>query len=65
MQAGLEGAAVATLFAFIPSFALVLALAPVVRSILISRRPAAAVKAVGAVVVAAIAILASRCCRPL
>lgn len=57
-QAGLEGAAVATLFAFIPSFAMVLAVAPCVRSIMISIRPAAALTAVGAVVVAAIAGLA-------
>jgi chromate transporter len=55
--AGLEGAAVATLFAFIPSFAMVLALAPFVRSIMVARRPAAALAAVGAVVVAAIAVL--------
>ena len=48
---------VATLFAFIPSFALVLTLAPFVRSIMISRRPAAALAAVGPVVVAAITTL--------
>jgi chromate transporter len=62
-QAGLEGAAVATLFAFIPSFALVLSLAPFVRALMISRRPAAALNAVGAVVVAAIAVLAVKLAR--
>ena len=62
-QAGLEGAAVATLFAFIPSFAMVLTLAPFVRSVMVSRRPAAAMAAVGAVVVAAIAMLALKLAR--
>lgn len=63
LLAGLEGAAVATLFAFIPSFAMVLTLAPFVRSIMVARRPAAALAAVGAVVVAAIAVLAVKLAR--
>jgi chromate transporter len=58
LQAGLEGAAVATWFAFLPSFAMIFGLAPVVRSI----RPASwlgrAMTAVGAAVVAAIVLLA-------
>lgn len=63
LLAGLEGAGVATLFAFIPSFAMVLTLAPFVRSIMVARRPAAALAAVGAVVVAAIAVLAVKLAR--
>jgi chromate transport protein ChrA len=58
--AGLEGAATATLFAFLPSFAMVLALAPAVRSIRATSRLGRALTAVGAAVVAAIAILAGR-----
>lgn len=63
VSAGLEGAAVATLFAFIPSFAMVLTLAPFVRSFMVARRPAAVMSAVGAVVVAAIGILALKLSR--
>jgi chromate transporter len=58
--AGLEGAATATAFAFIPSFAMILALAPAVRSIHASSRLGRALAAVGAAVVAAIALLAIR-----
>jgi chromate transporter len=56
--AGLEGATIATLFAFIPSFAMVLGLAPLVRSIHAGSRLGRAMTAIGAVVVAAIALLA-------
>ncbi len=55
--AGVEGAAIATLFAFIPSFAMVLALAPLVRSIRAGSRLGRAMAAIGAAVVAAIALL--------
>ncbi len=55
---GLAGAATATVFAFLPSFALVLALAPAVRSIRAGSRLGRALHGVGAAVVAAIAILA-------
>jgi len=58
--AGLEGAATATVFAFIPSFAMILALAPAVRSIRVGSRLGRALAAVGAAVVAAIALLASQ-----
>jgi chromate transport protein ChrA len=58
--AGLEGAATATAFAFIPSFAMILALAPAVRSIHAGSRLGRALAAVGAAVVAAIALLAIR-----
>lgn len=58
--AGLAGAGVATLFAFIPSFAMVLSLAPVMRSIHPDSALDRAMKAVGCVVVAAIALLAVR-----
>lgn len=58
--AGLEGAATATVFAFIPSFAMILALAPSVRSIQAGSRLGRALTAVGAAVVAAIALLATR-----
>jgi chromate transporter len=61
--AGLEGAATATAFAFIPSFAMILSLAPFVRSIHASSRLGRALTAVGAAVVAAIAILAVRLAR--
>jgi chromate transporter len=55
--AGLEGAAIATLFAFIPSFAMVLALAPLVRSIKAGSGLSRAMTAIGAAVVAAIVLL--------
>jgi len=58
--AGLAGAGVATLFAFIPSFAMVLSLAPVVRLIHPGSALDRAMKAVGCVVVAAIGLLAVR-----
>ena len=58
--AGLEGAAIATLFAFIPSFAMVLALAPLVRSIRAGSRLGRAMTAIGAAVVAAIVLLGIR-----
>lgn len=54
---GIEGAAIATLFAFIPSFGMVLAVAPFVRSIRAGSRLGRAMAAVGAVVVAAIVLL--------
>jgi len=55
--AGLEGAAIATLFAFIPSFALIFSLAPLVRSIRPTSGLGRAMAAIGAVVVAAIVLL--------
>ena len=55
---GLEGAGVATLFAFIPSFAMVLALAPLVSRIRAGSRLGRAMTAIGAAVVAAIVLLA-------
>lgn len=58
--AGLEGATIATVFAFLPSFAMILALAPAVRSIHAGSRLGRALTAVGAAVVAAIALLAVR-----
>ena len=58
--AGLEGAVTATVFAFIPSFTMILALAPAVRSIRPRSRIGRALTAVGATVVATIAILAAR-----
>jgi len=58
--AGLEGAAIATLFAFIPSFAMVLALAPLVRRIRAGSRLGRAMTAIGAAVVAAIVLLGIR-----
>ncbi|MFO0423973.1 MAG: chromate efflux transporter [Planctomycetia bacterium] len=58
--AGLEGAAIATLFAFIPSFGMVLALAPLVRTIRAGSRLGRAMTAIGAAVVAAIALLGLR-----
>lgn len=61
--AGLEGAATATVFAFIPSFAMILALAPAVRSIRAGSRLAGGMAAVGAAVVATIALLAARLAR--
>jgi chromate transporter len=58
--AGLEGAATATVFAFLPSFAMVFALAPAIRSIHAGSRLGRVLTAVGAAVVAAIALLAVR-----
>ena len=58
LQAGFEGAAVATLFAFLPSFAMILGLAPFVRSIHPASWLGQAMTAVGAAVVAAIVLLA-------
>ncbi|MFM8735052.1 MAG: chromate efflux transporter [Pirellulales bacterium] len=58
--AGLQGASIATLFAFIPSFAMVLPLAPFVARIHPGSRLARAMAAIGAVVVAAIVLLAIR-----
>ncbi|MCE2727655.1 MAG: chromate efflux transporter [Planctomycetaceae bacterium] len=56
--AGFEGAAVATAFAFLPSFALILAVAPAVRRIAPGSLLARAMEGVGAAVVAAIVMLA-------
>lgn len=58
--AGVAGAAIATWFAFLPSFALILGLAPFVRSIRAGSWLARAMAAVGAAVVAAILLLAVR-----
>ena len=55
--AGLEGAAIATLFAFIPSFSMIFALAPLVRSIRPTSGLGRAMTAIGAAVVAAIVLL--------
>jgi chromate transporter len=55
--AGVQGAAIATLFAFIPSFAMIFALAPLVRSIRPGSRLSRAMAAIGAAVVAAIVLL--------
>ena len=55
--AGLEGAAIATLFAFIPSFAMIFTLAPLVRSIRPTSGLGRAMTAIGAAVVAAIVLL--------
>jgi chromate transporter len=55
--AGLEGAAIATLFAFIPSFAMIFALAPLVRRIRPTSGLGRAMAAIGAAVVAAIVLL--------
>lgn len=58
--AGLEGAATATLFAFIPSFAMIFALAPLVRNIRPTSGLGRAMAAIGAAVVAAIVLLGLR-----
>ena len=58
--AGMWGAAIATAFAFIPSFAMVLGLAPLVQSIRAGSRLDRSLAAIGAVVVGAIALLAVR-----
>lgn len=55
--AGLEGAAIATLFAFIPSFAMIFTLAPLVRSVRPTSGLGRAMTAIGAAVVAAIVLL--------
>jgi chromate transporter len=55
--AGLEGAVIATLFAFIPSFAMIFALAPLVRRIRPTSGLGRAMAAIGAAVVAAIVLL--------
>jgi chromate transporter len=57
---GLEGAAIATCFAFLPSFAVVFGIAPLVRRVKAGTRLARMMSAVGAVVVAAIVVLACR-----
>jgi chromate transporter len=56
--AGFEGAAVATGFAFLPSFALILAVAPAVRRMEPGSLLSRAMEGVGAAVVAAIVLLA-------
>jgi chromate transporter len=61
--AGFEGAAVATGFAFLPSFAMILAVAPAVRCIKPGSLLARAMEGVGAAVVAAIVILAASLAR--
>lgn len=58
--AALEGAVTATVFAFIPSFALVLAVAPVVRSLRPESGAGKALAAVGSAVVAAIVIFGAK-----
>lgn len=60
VASGFEGAAVATVFAFLPSFALIFGVAPFVRSVLPGSRLEAAMSAIGAVVVAAIVLLGVR-----
>lgn len=60
LSAGLEGASIATLFAFLPSFALIFGLAPFVRSIRAGSRLGRAMTGVGAAVVAAILMLTLR-----
>jgi chromate transporter len=58
LETGIEGAAVATLFAFLPSLAMIFGLAPFVRSIHPGSWLGRAMTAVGAAVVAAIVLLA-------
>jgi chromate transporter len=60
LPAGLAGASIATLFAFLPSFALIFSLAPFVRSIHAGSRLGRAMAGVGAAVVAAILLLTLR-----
>jgi chromate transporter len=60
LQAGLAGGSIATLFAFLPSFALIFALAPFVRSIHPGSWLGRAMTGVGAAVVAAILMLTLR-----
>lgn len=61
--AGIEGACTATFFAFLPSFAMILSVAPAVKSVRGSSRVGRALTAVGAAAVATIAILAVRLAR--
>lgn len=63
LQAGLAGGSIATLFAFLPSFALIFALAPFVRSIHPGSWLGRAMTGVGAAVVAAILMLTLRLAR--
>jgi chromate transporter len=63
LQTGLAGGAIATLFAFLPSFALIFGLAPFVRSIHPSSWLGRAMTGVGAAVVAAILMLTLRLAR--
>lgn len=58
VPAGFEAAAVATWFAFLPSFAMIFAIAPGIRRIRTGSLLAHAMEAIGAAVVAAIVILA-------
>lgn len=60
LRAGIEGASTATLFAFLPSFALIFGMAPFVRSIQAGSWLGRAMTGVGAAVVAAIFLLALR-----
>lgn len=61
--AGIEGGCTATFFAFLPSFAMILAVAPAVKSIRAGSRLGRALTAVGAAVVATITLLAVRLAR--
>ncbi|MFM8952371.1 MAG: chromate efflux transporter [Planctomycetaceae bacterium] len=63
LQAGFAGGSIATLFAFLPSFALIFGLAPFVRSIHPSSWLGRAMTGVGAAVVAAILMLTLRLAR--
>lgn len=58
--AGLTGAGIATWFAFLPSFAMILALAPFVGRVRASSRLGNALAAVGSVIVAGIVLLGAR-----
>ena len=60
VHAGLSGASIATIFTFLPSFAMILGLAPFVRSIKPGSWPGRAMTGVGTAVVAAILMLAVR-----
>ena len=60
LAGGLEGAAIATLFAFLPSFAMIFGLAPCVRSIRAGSWLGRGMTGVGAAVVAAILLLTLR-----
>ncbi|MFM9010279.1 MAG: chromate efflux transporter, partial [Planctomycetota bacterium] len=60
LPAGLAGASIATLFAFLPSFALIFGFAPFVRSIHAGSRLGRAMTGVGTAVVAAILMLTLR-----
>jgi len=60
LPAGLAGAAIATLFAFLPSFALIFGCAPFARSIHAGSRLGRAMTGVGTAVVAAILMLTLR-----